>query len=625
MLSWKPIALISTFLLSACLCFAQAQTATPDPEKEQAKKEENERIVQMLDQVISDAALLRLPQNKAFVLAMAGDLYWKFDEKKARDLFRSAASEVLAYNLDTEREKRESTEMYAEFLDMNDPRTQVLPLVGKNDPEFALELLFQTRPASLAEAMLKAAAPDAPSASGNMFSYSPEAQRVRRELEMEQRFALLAADENPDRAIKMIKDSLSKGISYNVLQLLQKLHKKDEKKASELASDVVRKLIDTDLTRKNDELGVAINYLQFMSRSGNAPAEAESKSKPFRFSDAQARDLAGKMVNTFMQPSNSASMSMFLSRALPLLEKLVPEKTGLLKQRQAEIQKNLPTEMRNAQRMQRLWDPNSTPEQILAEIPKLPNEMERINAYQAIAGKIGQITDEARARKLIDQIGDEKARARAQEQFDSTKISRAAATGKLEEARKLIGALTNKSIQIQKLVALAQQFHKKGTEVDIESAKDLMKSARSLVNETPEDEDELNTLMEVVRGYAAVEPEAAFRLFEPIVDQFNDVIHASAILSKYNKNNRSFKRGELILRTTNTGPTVQGILLFRYLSQIQLLGKADLGRMGSLADRFQRSDARTLVKLVAIQGVSRDENKRAMAQAGFQELTYIEN
>lgn len=134
-----------------------------------------------------------------------------------------------------------------------------------------------------------------------------------------------------------------------------------------------------------------------------------------------------------------------------------------------------------------------------------------------------------------------------------------------------------------------------------------MKNARSLINEAPEDEDELNNLMEVVKGYATVDHDIAFRLFEPIVDQINDIIHATAILSKYNKRTRSFKKGEMVLRVNNS--PFDGVLLFRYLNQIQLLGKADLNRMGSLSDRFQRSDARTLVKLLAIQGFSKDDKK----------------
>ena len=59
-----------------------------------------------------------------------------------------------------------------------------------------------------------------------MFSYNADKQLVRQELSLEQQFALMAADENPDRAIKMVRDSLAKGVSYSVLPLLKKLNKK---------------------------------------------------------------------------------------------------------------------------------------------------------------------------------------------------------------------------------------------------------------------------------------------------------------------------------------------------------------------------------------------------------------
>ncbi len=75
-------------------------------------------------------------------------------------------------------------------------------------------------------------------------------------------------------------------------------------------------------------------------------------------------------------------------------------------------------------------------------------------------------------------------------------------------------------------------FHKKDTEKDRETAAGLMKDAKKLTNEYPEDEDELNDLMEVVKGYAIINPNEAFRIFEPIVDQINDFVQATAILSK---------------------------------------------------------------------------------------------
>ncbi len=607
------VSLISTFLLLGTFAVSQSNPAAADPEKEKRKKELEEKVVQMLEQSITDAQALRLPQNRAIVFALAGDLLWKFDEKRSRDLFRSAANEILAFNADSEKERRESTDSFVEFADPNDPRNQVMPLVAKNDPELALDLLVQTRSAELAEAILKASVPDAES-EGNVVSISPMQQRVRQEIEMEQRFAFLAADENPDKAIKLIRESLSKGISISVLQLLQKLNLKDEKKASELAGEVIHKIVDTDLAKKTTEMQVGLSFLQFAARPV-PPLNPKTKDKQFRFTEAQARELASKLANTFLQPLNSVSMSMSLTRAMPSLEKLVPEKVSLLKQKLASYQKALPAEFKNSQRQQRLWDPNSNPEEILAEIPKLQNPGEKNSAYQALASKIGRIEDETRAKRLIDQIGDERMRQRTFDEFESVKINRAVAAGKLDDARKMIGSLTNKKMQIQKLVSLALQFHKSGSETDLENAKGLMKNASSLVNAFPEDEDELGDLMEVVKGYAIVEPDSAFRMFEPIVDQINDFVMASAILSKYNKRNRSFKKGELIMRAGGNPP--DGLLLFRYINQMQLLGKADLDRMSILSDRFNRTDCRTIVKLLVIQGFLRDDKKSANSGQPF--------
>ena len=357
------------------------------------------------------------------------------------------------------------------------------------------------------------------------------------------------------------------------------------------------------MTKKNEDLGAAIQFLQYAT---NPNAPKNTKEKLFKFTDAQLKDLAEKLVNTFLQPSNSLEMTMGITRAMPSLEKIVPTKVSLLKQKQAEALKNLPPEVKRFQQQEKLWNPNSTPEEILAELPKL-NEFEKTSAYQSLTNKIMQIEDEARAKKLIEQIPDEKARERANEQYESAKISRTAKDGKLDEAKKLIGNLSKKKTQIQKLVALAMEFHKKDTDKDRETAVGLMKDAKALANEFPEDEDELNDLMEIVKGYAVVNPDEAFRIFDPIVDQINDFVQASAILSKYNKRNRNFKKGELLMKVN--GYSWDGLLLFRYINQIQLLGKADLNRMSLFSDKFTRNDARTIVKLFVAQGFLKQEKK----------------
>ncbi len=586
----------------SCAVFAQTSATESQSENEKKQKELEKLVFDLLDQSVSDASNLKLPQNRALVYGIAGDLFWKTDEKRARKLFQDAANDLIVSNQLAEKEKKDSDNPYFGLYEWGSIRDEILPLIAKHDADLAIELLVQTRTATLAASMAKASLP-ASKQGGGMFSFDSQQYKVRNEIALEQQFAVLAAEQNPDKAIKLIKDSLSKGISWNVLPLLQKLNRKNEKKATELASDIAKQISDTDLTKKSDDLAAAVRFLNFAT---NSKVKKDGKEKRFKFTDSQINQIANKVVDTYLKPNNSIDNSIGLIQALPMLEKLVPEKSALLKQRQSELMKNLPPEVKKMQERQKLWNPNTTPEEILEKISDF-NESEKATAYSSLLNKIGKIEDEVRAKQLIEKIPDDKFRERAADAFESARITRTAKEGKLDEAKGLIGKITKKSVQIQKLVAIAIDFHKKGAEKDIETARNLMKDVKSLINENPEDEDELNDVMEAVNGYSIINPTEAFRLFEPFVDQLNDFVQASAVLSKYNKESETFKKGELILKVD--GYSWNTVLLFRYIKQFQLLGKADLGRISSLSDRFTRSDARIAVKLFIAQGFLRDPKK----------------
>jgi hypothetical protein len=591
-----------TFLTMSAFVVAQEQPSDSQTEKDKKKKALDELVVQMLDQAVMDAGALRLPLNRAIVFAIAGDLLWKYDEKRARDLFRNSGADLVNYDLERERERRENTESYLDLSDWGDPRSDILPLVAKRDAEMALELLLQTRSAKLTEAIRRASLPNAKQSDG-FGEWNPDSERVKQELALEQQFALLAADENPEKAIKLIKESLSKGISVNVLALLQKLNKKDDKKAASLAGDVIKKLVDSDLEKKMDDMRVALNFLQFAFKPEAAPT---AKEKAFAFSESQIKELANKVASTLLQPSRSIVTASLLSRALPMLEKFVPDKAALLRQRMADLEGSMPPEFKRMQEQQKIWDANTTPEDMLAQIPKMQNEYEKSSAYSSLANKIAEIDDEARAKKLIDQIPDEKARTNIQEAYESARISRSASAGKLDDARKMIGNLTKKKTQIQRLVALAMEFQKKGGEKEIATAKGLMKDARTLTSEYGETSEEINDLMEVVKGYAVVDPDIAFRMFEPMVDQINDYVQASSVLARFDPQGQSFKKGELVMKVKSQ---YWDMPLFRYIPQMQALGKADLERMSAMSDKFARPDSRAIVKLYVLQGFLKDDKK----------------
>ncbi len=602
----------SSILFICMFAFGQTQPSETDSEKDKKKKEIDERVVQMLDQTINEGDGLLLPQNRALVYGISGDLYWKFDAKRSRELFRKAGFEIIAYNQENEKEKekREIADAFSDVFGSGaEARNEILLLVAKRDAELALELLLMTRPTKLADAILRASQPNAKSSGGGMFSFDFDRQRVSQELALEQQFAMLVADENPEKAIKLIKDSLSKGVSTNVLPLLQKLNKKDEKMAAELAGEVIKKLVDSDLAKNDENMSAAINFLQFAFKP--PPASTQTKDKEFSFSDTQVKDLANKVANALLQPSKTMATAMMLNQAMPMLEKFVPDKVLLLKQRQTEISANMPSEFQRMQDQMKLFNPNSTPEDIIAQLPKL-NEVEKILANQSLIAKIGQIEDEARAKKLIDQISDQKTRTTALEQFEAARIGRTASAGKLDEARNLIGNLTKKGTQIQRLVSLATDFYQKGGEKDIDNSKSLMKDARALTNEFAESSEDLADFMEVVKGYTIVEPDIAFGMFERVIEQINNYIHASAVIAKYNTRNSGFVHGELSFKGQGNS---RNMPLFRFEFEIQQLGKADFERMSMLADKLHRTDSRTMVKLWTLQGTLSDGKNQNRSNA----------
>lgn len=581
---------------------AQIAPTESNDKKEKAQKESQALALQMVDQSVSDSALLKLPYNRAFILALAGDLYWRFDEKRARLLFGTMANEIVNANAEAEKIKKDGDNRYSASYDsFSRLRYEILPLVGAHDANLALEYLVQTRPPDMAVALSKLKAqyfkPNAANR-GDDKSDNELPQTTREETDLEQRLTLLAAEQNPDQAVKLIKEILAKGVSRYILDLLQKLNEKDEKKAASLAGEVIDKIAATDFTK--DENSIAGAFL-IIYNSQNKPKPKTSSKKQFAFTDSQILTVAERLGDFLLEIDvNSKSLPMEVPMFMSVLDKLVPAKIARLKQKLKNASPNLQADLERMQLRQKLFDKNTTPEEMLAEILRMPeSERSIMNYYSMLSEGIAVIEDESRAKKLIEQIPDEKARANAAERFETAKINRSIQSGKLDDAQRLIGNLSEKKTRIQRLIALAVEFHKKNTEKDSETAANLMKDAKALTNEFPEDANEMNDLMELVKGYAVVEPAEAFRLFEPMVEQINDFVQASSILSKYDKSIRGFSKGELIMKFASRD--WDNLLIYRYINQIQMLSKANLEKVSLQLNRFQRPDARSITKIYAAQ------------------------
>ena len=133
---------------------------------------------------------------------------------------------------------------------------------------------------------------------------------------------------------------------------------------------------------------------------------------------------------------------------------------------------------------------------------------------------------------------------------------------------------------------------------DKDFAVQLMDTARELIETPPPDEEGINDYLRVASGFAHIRPEIAFSMLESFAGQADEIVNASALLARYDKKNTSFRNGEMIL---SRGLPYIGGKVFEYGEELNLLARADIDRLRNITDKFQRNEARILLKLYIFQ------------------------
>src|SRR5215813_15154873 len=91
---------------------ATSQTATaqqsPDPQQQKEEKEKLEKkAIALLEQVVTEAQGLRLPENRIRVQIAAGDMLWDKNPARARGLFSDAGAMLSQMTLDADKTDRD--------------------------------------------------------------------------------------------------------------------------------------------------------------------------------------------------------------------------------------------------------------------------------------------------------------------------------------------------------------------------------------------------------------------------------------------------------------------------------------------------------------------------------------
>lgn len=229
------ILLFCVSLLTATVsAFGQTISASPAvmPETDKRLQEIENKVLSRLDATIDEAQSLKLPENRIYIFYSAADLLWTRDEKRARELFGLAANEIIAVNNQSEDE----IELPKDFLALQVIRNEFLNRVANRDAEYALELVRQTRPSAVNQAL---------NLLGNTRLGGDFRELVRTEIALEKSFAVQMLKRNPRRALEIARANLSRGASSTDLSLINQLKTVDHEAASQFANEVLQKLVSS--------------------------------------------------------------------------------------------------------------------------------------------------------------------------------------------------------------------------------------------------------------------------------------------------------------------------------------------------------------------------------------------
>ena len=564
-----------------------------EAEKAKARKELEGRALSLLDETLQGAQALKLAENRSALRAQAADLLWPRDEKRARALFREAAADLAAAQGEGKNRNDRSHWMLTHL------RMQLLYTAAARDAQLALELLRESRP------------PGGDDPASDAFGGDQE-------LRLEQSIGALAAESDPKAALRMAEESLAKGVTHGVLGVLDRLRQKDAESATKLAVKIVEKLRGESLSGGREAFMVAASVLRTVLLPDEQQQQyfygmprAAEKPKPLILEDGVVRELADMVAAAALKDASASGafgLMMHIRPFLPELEKRVPARAAQLRLKLAQIDKEMDPRMRAWAQLDTVT--KESPEAILETAAKSDAETRRTLFWMA-ASKLLQAGETERARRVINENMSGQEREQFLAAVDHAEVARAVEKGKTDEAREVVSRIRSKERRASALAGLAVALALKG---DKKGAAQLLEEARGLVDRRPDNEREVEALLEVARGYALVEPAKTFEIIDPLIDHANDMLSAAALLEKFGAGAGLFKKGELVLAPGLGEVSGQ---YARYVKALAELARLDFERTKATADRFNRDEARLMARLVVARSLLSDRLDAADPPGGY--------
>jgi len=607
-----------------------SQPASPDAQTEEEKQKQQEALENkanaLLEQVIGQVQLLKLPENRIRVQTAAGDLLWKRNPERARALFSLAADGVtdLMRSTDINLQRRASQ-----------LRQEVVLTAAQHDAALAYQLLAATRPLT--------PAPD----SGNDF------RRRGPDNNLEDNLLARVAATDPKLAAQKVEEALGKGQYPNTLaQVLVGLDSQDKEAAKKLTAKVVSKLQSENLLANPQAGNLTWSLLQAGVRPATdaAPVAAvanqlASSSTTANVTNAPVLDEAsfqsllnlvidgalkatpqamnnrggnnqrvrgnfggaqnagqGQLTDGQMEQQYARRLLAGLQGLLPQIDQYAPSRSTAVRNKMTEF--GITDSPRLAFNQMSTLMQQGSADSLLAAAPTAPPQFQS-RLYQQAAQRALDEGDMDRARQIANEHLEATARDTVLQKVDFQMVAKKVAADNLEELRQTLGTLRSDDERIELLLQLAAQAQwaagpqqpAMAAPADPKLALKFLGEAQRLTNRRATNYQQFEQQLRVADAFASLDPARSFDVVDPGIAQLNELLSAAALLSGFEVD--IFKDGELVLG----GNSRLGDMVSRYGQELARLAKIDFARAENSANKFQLPEPRLFSQLAIVRNV----------------------
>jgi hypothetical protein len=380
-----------------------------------------------------------------------------------------------------------------------------------------------------------------------------------------------------------------------------RLASRDRASAERFAAAIVNRLREEDFSTNYESAQVAVDMLRFgvSERRTLAGVQPGRRQMPALIGIETLRELAALVTSrlskmTQSSPASQSSNSYYLASLFRSVASELNDPGGVpeivaLRIKAEEFGKL--EEMRRgvAARFEELAR-TGTVETLLAAVGEAPPEM-RYNLYHMAASKAAERGDLELARKIIQDNLPFYEQGRMLADVEREAVEKTLRDGKLAEALDMARRNLGPAERAQFLASQATGVFSKG---DAKLAEELLAEAHSLVPGRAASQGQLSAQFSIARAYARVNPSKGFDLIEPIVTQINEFADAHLVLNGFYQ--ETYRDGEMMLIGNNVASLLN--LTGDVLGQ---LARADFERARQNTERFQRFEARVIVRLYTAQ------------------------